>query len=116
MIVCLHLPRYRVTIGKASGQDASTERVMLMDHAGQRQDGAAAPVHPAALDPEVLARQCEFRATRRSRTGWSKSQQGRDRGDLDPQTDGDRPPRRPSGEPRAKTGAWPSSGSDSSWP
>src|SRR5271166_6636975 len=42
---------------------------MLMDHAGQQHDGAATPNHPAALDPEVLARQCEFRATRRAGPG-----------------------------------------------
>ena len=69
MIVCLRRLRYQVTIAKSPRRDASTERVMLMDLAGQQHDEAATPVHPAALDPEVLARQCEFRATRRSGPG-----------------------------------------------
>jgi hypothetical protein len=42
---------------------------MFMDHTGQDEDSAAGDRHPAALEPEVLARDCEFRATRRSGPG-----------------------------------------------
>jgi RF-1 domain len=40
-----------------------------MDRAGQDQDRLATSGHPAAIDPVVLATQCEFRATRRHGPG-----------------------------------------------
>jgi RF-1 domain len=43
--------------------------LIFMDHAGQEQDSATTDPHPAALDPERLARDCDFRATRRSGPG-----------------------------------------------
>ena len=40
-----------------------------MNQPGQDPDSMATSDHPAALDPAVLAAQCEFRATRRSGPG-----------------------------------------------
>jgi hypothetical protein len=47
----------------------SRTRSMESVPAGQERDSAADNCHPAALDPEVIARQCDFRATRRSGPG-----------------------------------------------
>ncbi len=41
----------------------------LMDRSRRKQGSSATHGHPAGLDPEVLAAQCEFRATRRSGPG-----------------------------------------------
>src|SRR5580700_11047614 len=41
----------------------------LMDRSRRTQGSAGTGGHPAALDPEVLAAQCEFRATRGSGPG-----------------------------------------------
>ena len=40
-----------------------------MDHPGSKLEGVNRPEHPAALDPEMLAAECDFRATRRSGPG-----------------------------------------------
>jgi RF-1 domain len=40
-----------------------------MADSGLRRDPANRPVHPAAMDPDALASECEFRATRRSGPG-----------------------------------------------
>jgi hypothetical protein len=40
-----------------------------MDNPDRKHDSAALTVHPAALDPGLLAAECEFRATRRSGPG-----------------------------------------------
>ncbi len=40
-----------------------------MDKSDRKPDSVATTVHPAALDSEVLAAECEFRATRRSGPG-----------------------------------------------
>ena len=46
------------------------------------------PLHPAAMAPDALSAECEFRATRRSGPGRSEPQQGRDGGDPDAPADG----------------------------
>ncbi|HKI21511.1 MAG TPA: peptide chain release factor-like protein [Isosphaeraceae bacterium] len=40
-----------------------------MDNPDRKHDSVATTVHPAALDSDVLAAECEFRATRRSGPG-----------------------------------------------
>ena len=40
-----------------------------MDHVSPEQDPVEINPHPAALDTELLARQCDFRATRRGGPG-----------------------------------------------
>src|SRR6202161_2135061 len=40
-----------------------------MDHPGSKLEAVNRTEHPAALDPELLAAECDFRATRRSGPG-----------------------------------------------
>ena len=76
---------------------------------------SATDAHPAAIDPEVLAAECEFRATRRSGPG------GQNRNKVETAVI---LTHRPTGisaqaserRTRARTGAWPLTGSGSSWP